>query len=68
MNQTAPGAVAIIVGGRPASVVFSGLAPGFVGLYQINLQIPGEVPSGANPITVSTKDGRSQSGVFIYIE
>jgi uncharacterized protein (TIGR03437 family) len=30
----------------PALVVFSGLAPGFVGLYQVNFQIPPTAPSG----------------------
>jgi uncharacterized protein (TIGR03437 family) len=32
--------VAITVGSAPARVLFSGLAPGFVGLYQINFEVP----------------------------
>lgn len=28
------------IGGSPATVAFSGLAPGFVGLWQVNIQIP----------------------------
>ena len=35
------------VGGKPASVSFAGLAPGFVGLYQVNVQIPTGVSTGS---------------------
>jgi uncharacterized protein (TIGR03437 family) len=37
----------VTIGGRPATVRFSGLAPGFVGLWQINAAIPGDAPVGA---------------------
>jgi len=33
----------VLMDGRPAQVTFSGLAPGFVGLYQINLVVPSGV-------------------------
>ncbi|MGI8988382.1 MAG: hypothetical protein ACR2I2_02215 [Bryobacteraceae bacterium] len=35
--------VNVFVAGRPATVVFSGLAPGFPGLYQINATVPLDV-------------------------
>jgi uncharacterized protein (TIGR03437 family) len=35
-----------LVDGEPCSVQFSGLAPGFVALYQINLQLPSDLPAG----------------------
>ena len=42
------------VGGVDANVSFSGLAPGYVGLYQVNVQIPDSAPSGdAVPVTLS---------------
>jgi formylglycine-generating enzyme required for sulfatase activity len=43
--------------------LFAGLAPGWVGLYQINLQAPADRPSGPFALVVSTKDGSSQAGV-----
>lgn len=44
----------VIINGRQvpgADVLFSGLAPGFVGLWQLNFKIPDTVPPGNN-ITV----------------
>jgi uncharacterized protein (TIGR03437 family) len=44
----------VIVGGVSALVQFSGLAPGFAGLYQINIQIPAGAPAGDDvPVTVA---------------
>ena len=38
----------VTVGGVTASVVsYSGLAPGEIGLYQVNVQLPNGVPSGS---------------------
>jgi minor extracellular serine protease Vpr len=37
----------VTIGGVSAPVAFSGLAPGFVGLYQVNVQIPTTAPVGA---------------------
>jgi uncharacterized protein (TIGR03437 family) len=36
----------VLVNGEPCDVLFSGLAPGFVGLYQLNLVLPSDLPSG----------------------
>jgi uncharacterized protein (TIGR03437 family) len=44
----------VTVGSVPATVSFSGLAPGFVGLYQVNVQIPNNAPTGAAvPLSLS---------------
>ncbi len=36
----------VTIGGRPAQVLFSGLAPGIVGLYQVNVVVPADSPTG----------------------
>jgi uncharacterized protein (TIGR03437 family) len=44
----------VTVGGVPATVAFSGLAPGLVGLWQLNVIIPLNAPTGnAVPLAVS---------------
>jgi uncharacterized protein (TIGR03437 family) len=41
----------VFIGGVSAQVVFSGLAPGFVGLYQVNVLVPPQtVPSSQVPL------------------
>jgi uncharacterized protein (TIGR03437 family) len=36
----------VTIGGVPAVVSYSGLAPGLVGLYQVNVQVPSNAPTG----------------------
>ncbi|MGH9784293.1 MAG: hypothetical protein ACRD88_08905, partial [Terriglobia bacterium] len=57
----------ITIGGVPAMVEFSGLSPGFVGLWQVNARVPSGTAAGevtlllrtggrdANPVTVFTR-------------
>ncbi len=40
------------LGGKPAVVAFAGLAPGFVGLLQLNLLVP-DTPGGEQPLEVT---------------
>jgi uncharacterized protein (TIGR03437 family) len=42
----------VMIGSQSATVGFSGLAPGFVGLYQVNITIPSGLSSGNQPITI----------------
>jgi len=44
----------VTIGGAPAQVLFSGLAPGFVGEYQVNAIVPaGSATGAAVPVTIS---------------
>jgi adhesin/invasin len=45
-------AVEVKVGGIPAHVAFAGLAPGFVGLLQVNIVVPKSAP-GDQPVELT---------------
>ncbi len=57
----------ITIGGIPATVSFSGLAPGFVGLYQVNVQVPAATPSGTQNLEL-TIDGVPSNTVTIAVQ
>jgi uncharacterized protein (TIGR03437 family) len=55
----------LTVGGVPATVSFAGLAPGYVGLYQVNFQIPNNAPSGGvEAVTLSIGGVHSNSATI----
>jgi hypothetical protein len=61
-------ALAVSIGSAPAQVVSSVLAPGFAGIYQINVQIPASAPVGDDvPITLSVA-GSTTSSATISIQ
>jgi uncharacterized protein (TIGR03437 family) len=37
----------VTIGGMRGNVIFAGLAPGFIGLYQVNVEVPADAPVGA---------------------
>jgi uncharacterized protein (TIGR03437 family) len=48
----------VTIGDVPAEVLFSGLAPGYVGLYRMNARVPaGLAASGAVPVAISNDCG-----------
>jgi uncharacterized protein (TIGR03437 family) len=78
-NQPADGAVSpssplaetsttpvVTIGGLPATVTFSGLAPGFVGEYQVNALVPAGVTAGsAVPVVISIGAAASNSVTIV---
>jgi uncharacterized protein (TIGR03437 family) len=58
----------VTVGGVAAGVLFHGLAPGYVGLYQVNAQVPAGVPSGAAVPVVISMEGQASNTVTIAVQ
>lgn len=57
----------VTIGGAKAIVSFSGLAPGFVGLYQINAEVPTGLASGNHPVLIEMA-GASSNSVLLAVE
>lgn len=55
------------VGSAPATVSFAGLAPGWVGLVQVNLVVPAGLAAGTYPLTV-TIDGETSNAGNISVQ
>jgi chitinase len=56
----------VTIAGNDAQVMFSGLTPGYAGLYQVNLTVPPNVDSGVQDLVV-TVDGAPGSAVKIAV-
>jgi uncharacterized protein (TIGR03437 family) len=67
LSPTTTAATATI-GGEEATVIFAGLAPGFVGLYQVNIGVPQSAPSGGAVELVLTIGGVDSNPVTIAVE
>jgi minor extracellular serine protease Vpr len=50
----------VIIGGIPVVATFSGLAPGYVGLYQVNAQVPAGI-AASNQVPLSLSIGNVAS-------
>jgi minor extracellular serine protease Vpr len=56
----------VTIGGSQGAVYFSGLAPGYVGLYQINVTLPSSLSSGNQQLQV-TSNGIASNIVLVPI-
>lgn len=60
--------VTVTVGGQNAAVLFAGLAPGFVGLYQVNVTVPKGITPAAGVPLVMTVAGADSVPVTVAIK
>jgi uncharacterized protein (TIGR03437 family) len=54
------------ISGTAANIAFQGLAPGFAGLYQVNIQIPSGLTAGDNSVDIGGPDSFA-SEAFISV-
>ena len=66
-GQTTTATPSVTIGGAKGAVSFSGLAPGFVGLNQVNVQVPPGIKSG-NQAVVITISGVSSNSVLVPVQ
>jgi len=64
----AAAAVTAVVNGTELPVSFAGLAPGFVGLYQVNIPIPLATPPGSGISLTLKQGGQGSNAVEIAIQ
>jgi len=58
----------VVLNGVELPVSFAGLAPGFIGLYQVNLTIPAGTPPGlAIPLTLKV-GGQGSNSVLVAVQ
>jgi uncharacterized protein (TIGR03437 family) len=57
--------VDVTINGRRGEVLFAGMSPGSVGLYQINFRAPYDEVEGDLRIQVQSGSAQSQNGVFV---
>ena len=60
--------VTVTIGNVPATVTFAGLAPGWVGLYQVNVQVPANAPVGGNVPVALSVGGVAANQVTMAVE
>ena len=58
----------VTIGGVQARVLFSGMAPGYVGLWQINAEVPSSVTPGPAVSLTITAGGVTSNTVTIAVE
>ena len=58
----------VTVGGIDATVQFAGLAPGFTGLYHVNVVVPEGVQSGDDVPVVLNVAGQSSPPVTVALQ
>jgi uncharacterized protein (TIGR03437 family) len=71
-NQAAPTVVPVSVSlnGQPlaqADILYSGVAPGFPGVYQVNIRVPADTPGGNLPLSLTIDGMSTPGGTFLAV-
>jgi uncharacterized protein (TIGR03437 family) len=61
---TTKGTPTVSIGGQPATVKFSGLAPTFSGLYQVNVIVPDGISVGTVPISLTINGATTKASTL----
>jgi uncharacterized protein (TIGR03437 family) len=62
------GSVSAVIGGISAPITFAGAAPGYPGLYQLNILVPMNAPSGSQELVIYISGKASQTGATVVIQ
>jgi uncharacterized protein (TIGR03437 family) len=57
----------VLFGDRPGRVLYSGLAAGLVGVYQVNVEVPADAPTGDSVPVIVGIGGRGTNTAKISI-
>jgi len=63
--------VGITIGGvtlAPSDILYVGVSPSYIGLYQINLRVPASVPSGNQPVVIQVGGNQSPTGGYLTVQ
>ena len=63
--------VSVTIGGvslAAQDILYTGVSPSFIGLYQVNLRVPDSVPSGNQPLVIQIGANRSPAGGYLTIQ
>ena len=66
-SLTTPDAATVTIGGQEGTVLFSGLAPTEIGVYQINVTVPTTIDAGTQQVIVSV-GGVSSPGSALPVQ
>ena len=59
--------VRVTMAGLPCEVQYAGLAPGFVGVYQVNLRVPDNAPGGSQDLVLNA-GGAASPVVKVFVQ
>jgi uncharacterized protein (TIGR03437 family) len=63
--------VSVTIGGvslAAQDILYAGVSPSFIGLYQVNLRVPDNVPSGNQALVIQIGANRSPTGGYLTIQ